>query len=275
MHTSSSSVSLSLVSLGTIRLVVIALKALLEERHLHAYSEFVAEYNRRARELGVARQAAPPTKAQYYRWLGGEIQHLPRGYHCAVLERMFPGWTAKELFGSQHTPRGGDVMTGVRPGVDAAELAGLWVTSYVVDDCHHVDLSVVSATKDGVSVKNYPPSPRLEGHERGYANDIDAGVFGRHVIGRWRNVNDRYFYGALHLAVLPGEMTMDGFYTAVLTDTEVGDGRWTWARVDTGSAARVDLTAVTLADPQEVSTLLSARTRFDGPVALAAVTERR
>lgn len=83
---------------------------------------------------------------------------------------------------------------------ETAELAGLWVTSYLVDNRHHVDLSAVSATRDGVSVNDYRPSPRLEGQERGYAND-------------------RYFYGALHLAVLPGEMTMDGLYTAVLTDT--------------------------------------------------------
>lgn len=255
--------------------MVIALKALLEERHLHAYSEFAAEYNRHAKELGVPRQAAPPTKAQYYRWLGGEIQHLPRGYHCAVLERMFPGWTAKELFGHQHVPRGGDVMTGVRPGVEAAELVGLWLTSYLVDDRHHADLSTITVTRSGISVKNYPPSPRLEGHERGYANDIEAGLFGRHVIGRWRNVNDHYFYGAVHLAVLPGEMTMDGMYTAVLSDTEVSSGRWRWARVDTRSATGVDLTGLTLVDPRTVAEILSERTRFDGPVALADVTERR
>jgi hypothetical protein len=66
---------------------------------------------------------------------------------------MVPGWTAKELFGSQH-PR---------------------------------------------TVKNYPPCPRRGGQERGY-------------------VNSRYFYGALHLAVLPGEMPMDGSSAAVLPD---------------------------------------------------------
>lgn len=253
--------------------MAVALKLLLEERHLHAYSEFVAEYNRRARDLGVPRQAAPPTKAQYYRWLGGEIQNLPRGYHCAVLEQMFPGWTAKELFKSQHVPAADDVLTGVRSAVEAADLAGLWVTSYVVDGLHHADLSVLAAVKDGVAAKNYPPSPRLEGQARGYANDIKAGIFGRHVIGKWRNVNDRYFYGPIHLAVLPGEMTMDGFYTAVLSDTAVASQRWTWARVDSGSAAGVELTALTVKEPRAIFELLSERTRFDHAVALADVAE--
>jgi hypothetical protein len=54
-----------------------------------------------------------------------------------------------------------------------------------------------------------------------YSNDIEAGLFGRHVMGRWRNVNDRYFYGFVHLAVLPGETVLDGYYTAVLTDSRV------------------------------------------------------
>lgn len=253
--------------------MAIALKLLLEERHLHAYSEFVAEYNRRARELGVPRQAAPPTKAQYYRWLGGEIQNLPRGYHCAVLERMFPGWSAKELFQSQHVPAVDDVLAGVRPAVDASDLTGLWVTSYVVDGMHHADLSVLTTTKDGVAARNYPPSPRLEGQACGYANDIEAGIFGRHVIGRWRNVNDRYFYGSIHLAVLPGELTMDGFYTAVQSDTAVASEPWKWARVDSGSAAGVELTTLTVKEPRVIYELLCERTRFDHAVALADVTE--
>lgn len=260
--------------MGTlINVRVIALKSLLEERHLHAYSEFVAEYNRTAKELGVSRQAAPPTKAQYYRWLGGEIQNLPRGYHCAVLERMFPGWTAKELFGHPDTAHRGDLLTGVRPGIEPTDLAGLWVTCYMVDGLHHADLSQVDAAKGGITATNYPPSPRLEDRQRGYANDIEAEVFGRHIIGKWRNVNDRYFYGSIHLAVLPGETSMDGYYTAVLTDTEVTSERWRWARVEPGSAAGVDLTTVKLAEPTTIFQILSDRTRFDGPIPLAQVTE--
>ncbi|EUA09670.1 hypothetical protein I553_3754, partial [Mycobacterium xenopi 4042] len=45
------------------------LKALLRERHLHEYLEFVAEYRRIARDLAYREVAEPPTKATYYRWL--------------------------------------------------------------------------------------------------------------------------------------------------------------------------------------------------------------
>ena len=51
-------------------------------------------------------------------------------------------------------------MTGVRPGVEAAELAGLWVTSYVVDGLHHADLSVLSVTRGGVFGEELCPPAR-------------------------------------------------------------------------------------------------------------------
>lgn len=105
-------------------LVTIALKSLLQQRHLHEYSEFVVEYEGRARELDLPRHASAPTKAQYYRWVGGHIQNLPRGYHCMVLEKMFPRWTARELFGdieSEHTPTTNEALlssiaSAVEPG---------------------------------------------------------------------------------------------------------------------------------------------------------------
>lgn len=257
--------------------MTIALKALLQQRHLHEYSEFVAEYARRARELDLPRQAAPPTKAQYYRWVGGHIQQLPRGYHCLVLERIFPGWTARQLFSgleNQDRPPGSDaLLSSIGPAVDPLVLAGLWVTNFMFDGQHHVDLSTITVTNSGVTARNYPPEPRTEGHASGYANDIDAQVVGRHLIGHWRNTNDRYYYGSIQLAVLPGETLLDGYYTSVLTDTEVVADRWRWVRVDPCSAEGVDLAAVRLREPLELGKALGRRTRFDRPIALSEVME--
>ncbi|MGH3556034.1 MAG: hypothetical protein ACRDTK_00675 [Mycobacterium sp.] len=259
--------------------MTIALKALLQQRHLHEYSEFVAEYSRRARELDLPRQAAPPTKAQYYRWVGGHIQQLPRGYHCLVLEHMFPGWTARQLFGhleNQHAPLGsGGLLSSIAPAMDPALLAGLWVTTFLFDGQHHVDLSTITVTNTGVAARNYPPEPRTEDHASGYANDIDAQVIGRHLIGQWRNVNDRYYYGSIHLAVLPGETLLDGYYTAILTDSQVVADKWRWVRVDPRSAEGVDLAAVRLREPRTLSDALARRTRFDRPIGLEDVTEDR
>jgi hypothetical protein len=79
--------------------MTIALKVLLQDQRLHEHSAFSAEYKRHAAALGLDRNAAvPPTKGQYYKWLAGTLTSVPRGHHCRVLESMFPGWTAEDLF---------------------------------------------------------------------------------------------------------------------------------------------------------------------------------
>jgi hypothetical protein len=258
--------------------VTLLLKTLLQQRHLHEYSEFVVEYERLAKELDLPRHASAPTKAQYYRWVGGHIHNLPRGYHCMVLERMFPGWTARELFGrTEHVDapiKNGGLFSSIPPAVEPGELAGLWATCYVFDGTqHHVDLTTVNVTNGYVTARNYPPEPRTEAHASGFRNDIEAGLFGRHVIGRWRNVNDSYFYGSLHFAVLPGETVLDGYYTAFLSDSQVVAEPWRWVRVDPESAKGVDLSTIVLAEPRCIYDALVGRSRFDVPIPLAQLTE--
>jgi hypothetical protein len=254
-----------------------ALKSLLLTRHLHAYSAFAAEYVRHAKQLNLPQHA--PTKTQYYRWVAGDVQNLPRGYHCMVLEHMFPGWTAKELFGSddrQEAPEAveGDLLASISPAVEPGLLAGLWVTGYVFEGTrHHVDLSTVTATDSGLASRNYPPQPRAEGHPSGHITDIGARLVGRHVMGVWRNRNDRYYFGSLHLVVLPGESILDGYYTGFLSDAAILAERWRWVRVEPGSAVGVDLASVTVGEPRQLYETLAGRTAFDGPIPLTEVTE--
>lgn len=255
------------------------LKALLEERHIHAYSEFIAEYKRLAQDLDLPRNAVPPTKSQYYRWVGGQVRTLPQGHHCVVLERMFPEWTAKELFGREQqrgvTPSvAEDVLADIDPGLDPTILAGLWVTGYLISGGYrHVDLSTVTVRGPRMMSRNCPPAPRFEGHATGHETDITARLVGRHLMGHFRNRNDRYFFGSLHLVVLPGEAILDGYYTGFLNDTSVLAQPWRWVRVDPRSAEDVDLHGVTLGDPASVYDAIAARNQFDGPIALSAVIE--
>jgi hypothetical protein len=76
----------------------IVLKALLQQRHLHTHSAFRREYERVAARTDKALKAGWPSKAQFYRWLSGELVGLPHVDHCRVLESMFPGWTVAKLF---------------------------------------------------------------------------------------------------------------------------------------------------------------------------------
>src|SRR5271154_789642 len=72
------------------------LKELLHRRHLK-YESFRAEYEKVAAQ--IAPLDIPPSKAQFYRWLSGQLKGgMPYPDACRVLETMLPPWKAAELF---------------------------------------------------------------------------------------------------------------------------------------------------------------------------------
>jgi hypothetical protein len=74
------------------------LKVLLRKKHLQGHRSFCREYDKLAKESDPDLVGSYPSKAQFYRWLSGDIRSLPYADHCRILERMFPGWTAEQLF---------------------------------------------------------------------------------------------------------------------------------------------------------------------------------
>ncbi|MBN1174298.1 MAG: hypothetical protein JXA67_19160 [Micromonosporaceae bacterium] len=76
----------------------IRLKALLRQRHWQTYRTFRIEYDRIARDTDPGLVGTWPSRAQLHRWLSGELKGLPYPDHCRILEAMFPGWNAEQLF---------------------------------------------------------------------------------------------------------------------------------------------------------------------------------
>jgi hypothetical protein len=76
----------------------IVVKVLLQQRHLQTHRAFCREYDRVAADIDRALKGGWPSKAQFYRWLSGELVGLPYPDHCRILEGMFPGWRADQLF---------------------------------------------------------------------------------------------------------------------------------------------------------------------------------
>ncbi|WAL64921.1 hypothetical protein ORV05_28935 [Amycolatopsis cynarae] len=74
------------------------LKILLRQRHLQSHRAFCREYDKLAERLDRSLKGGWPRKAQFYRWLSGDLVGLPYPDHCRILEAMFPGWTAEQLF---------------------------------------------------------------------------------------------------------------------------------------------------------------------------------
>jgi 8-oxo-dGTP pyrophosphatase MutT (NUDIX family) len=92
------------------------LRELLRQRHLK-YETFSAEYEKAAAQ--VAADGVAPSRAQYYRWLSGQLKGgMPYLDACRVLESMFPPWTAADLFGPYRPGR--HVLRDGAPGVLAA-----------------------------------------------------------------------------------------------------------------------------------------------------------
>ena len=129
----------------------IMLKVLLGQRHWQNYATFCAEYDKAARRIDSDLGQTFPSRAQLHRWLNGALRSLPYAGHCRVLEEMFPGWTAEQLF-QPSTPEllyaggqsGGNGVT-ARPGttgppVFAAPSVGIRPFVEQAFACEHVSI---------------------------------------------------------------------------------------------------------------------------------------
>lgn len=182
-------------------------------------------------------------------------------------EGLVTGWQGKGVVVRS-------VLGIVPAGFPAHRLDGAWLTCYQFDHGgetrHHADIAHVTALAgSGVRARNYPPEPRTEGRAAGFRNEIEARLASRHLVGHWRNVSDTRYFGSLHLAVLPGEMVMEGYYTGFASDIEVSTGVWKWVRVEPAG----DLGPVTLGEPAALYALAMGRTQDSPPLTVAEIQE--
>ena len=89
------------------------------------------------------------------------------------------------------------------------------------------------------------------------------------LLTRHDRVLPRHF-GQLHLAVLPGETVLDGYFTGFASDVAVSVGRWRWVRTD---LAGTDPSEISLKDPSVLYKVVTAHSQYDAPLTLADITE--
>lgn len=289
----------------------VLLKALLQQRHMQTHSAFCREYDKVAADVDRTLKGGWPSRAQFYRWLSGDLIGLPYADHCRILEKMFPGWKVDQLFqvhdgGIEFVPepptpqiktvttlptasiaqesdqavafyQSLGLLASVPHCFSADMLGGFWVTCYQFNSSRgmqcHADITQLTPQSDRrVTAKNYPPDPRTQG-QASFRNEIEAQLANRHLIGHWKNTSDTRYFGSVHLAILPGETVMDGYYTGFSSDVQVDAMRWKWVRLDSTSLSGVDLQEVTLNDPDVIHALLENPPN-DAPLDLAAIVER-
>ena len=90
------------------------LAVLLEDRGWQRYGSFRAAYEKAARSLDRERGgSSAPSRAQFHRWLTGDLRGLPYTDHCRVLEHMLTGYSAAQLF--KPCPDGIPAPSGAHP----------------------------------------------------------------------------------------------------------------------------------------------------------------
>lgn len=155
-------------------------------------------------------------------------------------------------------------------GFPASALAGRWVTAYQFphagQQLHHADIACVTAEDERrVSIINGPAC--TEGRAVPFLNEITAELSGRHLVGHWCNTSDTRYWGLFHVAVQPGEMMMQGWFTGLASDVAVSMGAWTWVRLDG------DPDGITLLDPAVIHKLVMSRSPYDAPLTAADIGE--
>lgn len=170
------------------------------------------------------------------------------------------------------------ILAAVPHSFTADTLSGAWVTSYQFSQPpkYHADIAHLEVMSDRrVRITNSPPAPRTQGHVFPYRNLIEAELASRHLIGCWKNTSDARYFGAVHLAILPGETVMEGYYTGLTGDSDIRiiTGLWRWIRIEPGSLEGADLTAMTLRDPAELYALVEKHSQYDAPLTLTALGE--
>jgi hypothetical protein len=174
----------------------------------------------------------------------------------------------------------GSVLGAIPHSFSADALAGFWVTSFQFTSGlnpnwkRHVDIAQISPESDRfVMISNHPPMPRSEGRASPFYNTIEAQLANRHLVGHWKNSSDTRYFGTFHLAVLPGETVMAGYYTGFASDVEVSTGPWKWVRIDEDSIAGMDVSKVKLRDPAELGARIENHSQYEPALTLADIEQ--
>ena len=76
----------------------VRLRTLVRQKHWQKYETFSSEYEKAAHAVDQSLVGSSPSRAQLHRWMSGQVKGLPYPDACRVLEKMFEGWTADQLF---------------------------------------------------------------------------------------------------------------------------------------------------------------------------------
>lgn len=147
------------------------LAVLLENQGLHRYGSFCLAYQKAARSLDGKPDSAP-SRAQFHRWLTGELRGIPYTDHCRVLEHMIAGYSASQLFAP--------CTDGVIPAPDRPRDNGAQANGQphlpVPRDADMADVAAVFTTRTEFAA-SVQPSDLFDGAQRIRAAGLSLNLF--------------------------------------------------------------------------------------------------
>jgi hypothetical protein len=181
------------------------LKVLLRQRHMQGYTTFRKEYDRVAKQLDSDLIGKWPSKAQFYRWMSGDLQGLPYADHCRILEKMFPGWSAQQLL-EPHEGDGDSLVTA--PQRDAAPAHPAPRPVQLPQQTRLADLTAVYPTRTEF-LHNVTPRTLFDGAQEIYMAGLSLNMF-------CQQYSDRSILDAIEQGTVIKALFLDpnGTYTA-------------------------------------------------------------
>jgi Domain of unknown function (DUF5919) len=134
------------------------LGVLLERKGLQRYGSFRAAYDKAARALDRDLSGTAPSRAQFHRWITGDLRGLPYPDHCRVLEHLLTGYAVDQLF----MPCPGDALPA--PGRQDPATPALSVSS-TSQNADMADLAAVFTSRSDFAAK-VQPITLFEGADR-------------------------------------------------------------------------------------------------------------
>lgn len=223
-----------------------ALKALIRDRHL-TYESFCREWDRVARGVDEHLVNRWPGRAQYYRWLRGELVNgHPYPDACRMLEAMFPGWSIESLFSpyTGSTPEPPSVSAGEiqqtsensvsgKAGVPShtIDLSGEWWASWQTfrDGTEKIATQKVESLQSGLLIRMATITHGLTAEEGGYHWSGELRLWDNEVLMGWYAANEGSIRakGTLYFAIHPHGLQMAGRWVGLGYDDRIMTG---WAR---------------------------------------------
>ena len=241
-----------------------ALKTLIRDRHL-TYDSFCREWDRVARSVDDHLVSRWPGRAQYYRWLRGELVNgHPYPDACRMLEAMFPGWSVESLFSpytgsSPEPPSEPDTVSAGEPHQVTSEisvsevtgmpshtidLSGEWWASWQTfrDGAETIATQQVECEQSGDLIKVATTTHGLSTEEGGYHWTGELRLWDNEILMGWYAANEGSVRakGTMYFAIHPHGLHMAGRWVGLGYDDRIMTGWGSMAKTREAAEAVIE-----------------------------------